>query len=123
MELRLIRILSVQMDVSMPVMGGLEATGLIREYETAKAVPRTPIIALTAHAMIGKQEASFDSTSALISRLGDKERCLEAGMDEYGTYLLSLFRSSTDSCSLIAVTKPRTQSSNSNSACLADESL
>lgn len=50
------------MDVSMPVMGGMEATGLIREHETGENVPRTPIIALTAHAMIG-----------------DKERCLEAG--------------------------------------------
>jgi len=46
----------------MPVMGGMEATGLIREHETGENVPRTPIIALTAHAMIG-----------------DKERCLEAG--------------------------------------------
>ena len=46
----------------MPVMGGMEATGLIREYELNENVPRTPIIALTAHAMIG-----------------DKERCLEAG--------------------------------------------
>lgn len=56
------------MDVSMPVMGGMEATGLIREYEATEHVPKTPIIALTAHAMIG-----------------DKERCLQAGMDEYVT--------------------------------------
>lgn len=46
----------------MPVMGGMEATGLIRDHENNDNVPRTPIIALTAHAMIG-----------------DKERCLEAG--------------------------------------------
>lgn len=46
----------------MPVMGGMEATGLIRDYEKVEAISRTPIIALTAHAMIG-----------------DKERCLEAG--------------------------------------------
>jgi osomolarity two-component system sensor histidine kinase NIK1 len=52
----------ILMDVSMPVMGGLEATGLIREYEIAEGISRTPIIALTAHAMIG-----------------DKERCLGAG--------------------------------------------
>lgn len=43
----------VQMDVSMPVMGGMEATGLIREFESSENVSRTPIIALTAHAMIG----------------------------------------------------------------------
>lgn len=52
----------------MPVMGGMEATGLIREFEASEGPPRTPIIALTAHAMIG-----------------DKERCLAAGMDEYVT--------------------------------------
>ncbi|ORY32324.1 CnNIK1 [Naematelia encephala] len=56
----------ILMDVSMPVMGGMEATGLIREYEASEGISRTPIIALTAHAMIG-----------------DKERCLEAGMDDY----------------------------------------
>lgn len=47
----------------MPVMGGMESTGLIRKYEIDENIPRTPIIALTAHAMIG-----------------DKERCLEAGV-------------------------------------------
>ncbi|RXK42509.1 atypical/HisK protein kinase [Tremella mesenterica] len=58
----------ILMDVSMPVMGGMEATGRIREYEEAEGVLRTPIIALTAHAMIG-----------------DKERCLDAGMTDYLT--------------------------------------
>lgn len=47
----------------MPVMGGMEATGLIREHEAVNAIPPTPIVALTAHAMIG-----------------DKERCLAAGV-------------------------------------------
>ncbi len=42
------------MDLSMPVCGGIEATGMIREYEAETGVPQTPIIALTAHAMIGK---------------------------------------------------------------------
>lgn len=58
----------ILMDVSMPVMGGMEATGRIRAYEDTEGVPRTPIIALTAHAMIG-----------------DKERCLDAGMSDYLT--------------------------------------
>lgn len=40
----------VLMDVSMPFMGGMEATELIRSYEREQNLPRTPIIALTAHA-------------------------------------------------------------------------
>lgn len=52
----------------MPFMGGMEATELIRSYEMHKGLPPTPIIALTAHAMIG-----------------DRERCLQAGMDDHIT--------------------------------------
>lgn len=40
----------MKMDVSMPYMGGMEATELIRVYELHDGLPRTPIIALTAHA-------------------------------------------------------------------------
>lgn len=54
------------MDVSMPKMGGIEATQLIRSWEVEKDKRYIPIIALTAHAMIG-----------------DRERILQAGMDEY----------------------------------------
>ena len=52
----------------MPFMGGMEATELIRSYEMHKGLTPTPIIALTAHAMIG-----------------DRERCLQAGMDDHIT--------------------------------------
>ena len=55
----------VLMDVQMPVMGGLEATSLIRNLEVSTG-SHTPIIALSAHAMTG-----------------DRERFLKAGMDGY----------------------------------------
>jgi two-component system, sensor histidine kinase and response regulator len=55
----------ILMDVSMPVMDGLDATFLIRAGEKTVGAPRTPIIGLTAHAMDR-----------------DAERCRSAGMDD-----------------------------------------
>lgn len=56
----------ILMDVSMPVMGGIEATMAIRDREDSQNLEHIPIVALTAHAM-----------------LGDKEKCLQAGMNAY----------------------------------------
>jgi signal transduction histidine kinase/CheY-like chemotaxis protein len=55
----------ILMDVQMPEMGGLEATRSIRERER-KLGGHIPIVAMTANAM-----------------KGDRERCLESGMDDY----------------------------------------
>ncbi|MCD6569680.1 MAG: response regulator [Deltaproteobacteria bacterium] len=69
------------MDIQMPEMDGLQATGAIRKWEMSLATSHSslvtndrsiashiPIIAMTAHAM-----------------KGDKEKCLDAGMDDYVT--------------------------------------
>ncbi|HVJ45063.1 MAG TPA: ATP-binding protein, partial [Luteolibacter sp.] len=56
----------ILMDCQLPTMDGFEATRLIREWEKETQSPKIPIIAITAHVMIG-----------------DAEACYQAGMDDY----------------------------------------
>jgi PAS domain S-box-containing protein len=62
------------MDIQMPVMGGMEATRLIRERESLTGGHRL-IVAMTAHAMHE-----------------DRERCLDGGMDEYVSKPINIAR-------------------------------
>ena len=56
----------ILMDMQMPVMGGIEATRLIREREKSLGSKRVPILAMTASAMHS-----------------DRDACIAAGMDDY----------------------------------------
>lgn len=56
----------ILMDIQMPILDGLSATQIMRYHEAENKLKKTPIIALTAHAM-----------------QGDKEKCIDAGCDEY----------------------------------------
>ena len=58
----------ILMDCHMPVMDGFEATRRIRDDEFERGRSHTPIVALTADALAG-----------------DRERCIESGMDDYMT--------------------------------------
>ena len=57
---------AIFMDCQMPEMDGFESTARIRTYEKQNSLDETPIIALTADAMVG-----------------DREKCLGVGMNDY----------------------------------------
>jgi CheY-like chemotaxis protein len=71
----------ILMDLNLPGMDGWEATRWLRAEETTQHIP---VIALTAHAMIG-----------------DRERALEAGCDEYETKPVDLARLLTKIAALL----------------------
>jgi PAS domain S-box-containing protein len=56
----------ILMDVQMPEMDGLTATRTIRKMEEERGMENTPIIGLTAHALVA-----------------DKQKCIDAGMNDY----------------------------------------
>jgi CheY-like chemotaxis protein len=62
----------ILMDINMPVMGGIEATEIIRELQTKRNLPRTPIVALTAHAC--------------------QDTCLRGGLDDWISKPLNMFQ-------------------------------
>ena len=87
----------VLMDCQMPEMDGFEATSEIRKREQAGALAvqngrRLPIIALTANAL-----------------KGDRERCLEAGMDAYSTKPIDLKQLTATIESLMSAPPPTRQ--------------
>jgi PAS domain S-box-containing protein len=78
----------VAMDVQMPEMDGLDATGAIRAWEKSTGT-HVPIMAMTAHAM-----------------KGDRERCLAAGMDGYISKPIRIRELEQTIAQVVSATKP-----------------
>ena len=73
----------ILMDIDLPIINGLDATRQIKETQETESIP---IIALTAHAMVGDRESAleagcddFDTKPVDMSRLLGKIRALLSG--------------------------------------------
>jgi two-component system, cell cycle response regulator DivK len=77
----------ILMDMSLPEIDGWEAT---RRLKSDKATRRIPVIALTAHAMSS-----------------DRQRCLEAGCDDYDTKPVDFQRLTAKIQAALQVEEPR----------------
>jgi two-component system cell cycle response regulator DivK len=75
----------ILMDISLPLMGGLEVTRLLKGDEATRQIP---IIALTAHALVT-----------------DRDKAFEAGCDDYDTKPVEFGRLSEKIENLITVKK------------------
>jgi osomolarity two-component system sensor histidine kinase NIK1 len=74
-----------QMDVSMPFMGGMEATEHIRAYEMHHCIDRSCQYVASHHDEV--------QSHPITPVIGDRERCLQAGMDDHITsgFMTSLY--------------------------------
>jgi signal transduction histidine kinase/BarA-like signal transduction histidine kinase len=76
----------ILMDIQMPGMDGLEATRQIRNWENMEKLSATPIMALSAHAMVGDKEKSLAAgCNGHITKPISKKKLLEA-IDQFADH-------------------------------------
>lgn len=73
----------VLMDVQMPTMDGLAAAREIRRVEASSLGPRTPIVALTAHAMDGDAANAPDAGDGCLPHQANRSKILKETLDRW----------------------------------------